>query len=66
MQFLTERGTIAPTFQPTLLWHGRLSQLLLSTCLCMLPMLSRPPAGVTKSQGKGAILEVFLPIDNAL
>jgi len=28
----TERGTAAPTFQPTLLWHGRPSQQLLSSC----------------------------------
>jgi len=29
----TERGTAAPpTFRPTLLWHGRPSQRLLSTC----------------------------------
>jgi len=28
----TEKGTAAPTLLPTLLWHGRPSQLLLSTC----------------------------------
>jgi len=28
----TERGTAAPTFWPTLLWHGRPSQQLLSSC----------------------------------
>jgi len=30
----TEMGTVAPppTFRPTLLWHGRPPQLLLSTC----------------------------------
>jgi len=33
-----EMGTAAPSFRPTLLWHGRPSQLLLSTCfvLCLL------------------------------
>jgi len=28
----TERGTASPTFRPTLLWHSRPSQLLLSSC----------------------------------
>jgi len=28
----TEGDTAAPIFRPTLLWHGRPSQLLLSTC----------------------------------
>ena len=36
--------------------------------LCVLPMaVARSSSGrVTKSQGEGAVLEVFLPIDNAL
>jgi len=29
----TEKGTAAPTFRPTLLWHGRPSQQLLSSYL---------------------------------
>ena len=28
----SERGTAAPTFRPTFLWHGRPSQQLLSSC----------------------------------
>ena len=30
------KGTAVPTFRPTLLWHGRPSQLLLSTCCQLL------------------------------
>jgi len=45
-----------------------LSHLLMSSCLCMLPIaVARSfSGGVTKSQREGAILRVFFPIQNAL
>jgi len=36
-----ERGTAAPTFRPTLLWHGRPSQQLLSSCFFSVPSTCR-------------------------